>query len=271
MLEVSDVDLMRLADGTLTEPRLSAVEAEVAARRDLQEQLEAYLFTGKALARLFVPIADAPVPERLLATIEAGPAAAPRTLHLAQDRPARIVSRGRDWLAALLQPDWRLSPMAAAAALTCVAAIGAAIMLTEPQQDTLVGDAPRALANALDKVPSGTKVAIGLAGLDEATFTPELSFQHRDGRYCRQYYLGIDQTRAFVGFACSEGSSQWRIEMNAVAPVRVATTKGDIRPSEEGPTVRAVEDAMTKVMVGDALEIARERALIQQGWPREKQ
>lgn len=28
MSEVSDIDLMRLADGTLAEPRLSAVEAE---------------------------------------------------------------------------------------------------------------------------------------------------------------------------------------------------------------------------------------------------
>jgi hypothetical protein len=272
MREVSDIDLMRLADGTLEEPRLSMVEAEVAVRPDLQEQLEAYLVTGKALAQLFIPIAEARVPERLLATIR--PAAAdPYMPHRTVPRrhAPGTVRRGRDWLAALLRPDWRLSPMAAAAALTCVAAIGAAIMLTEPHQDTLVGDAPRALASALDKVPSATKVAIGLAGSDEATFTPELSFQHRDGRYCRQYYLGVDQTRAFVGFACSEGNGQWRIEMNAAAPVRVATTKGDIRPSEEGPTVRAVEDAMTKVMVGDALEIVRERALIQQGWPREKQ
>ena len=83
MPEVSDVDLMRLADGTLADPRLSAVEAEVAARPELQQQLEAYLATGKALAQLFGPIAEAPVPERLLATIQTGAAAPSMRLHRA--------------------------------------------------------------------------------------------------------------------------------------------------------------------------------------------
>lgn len=272
MREVSDVDLMRLADGTLEEPRLSAVEAEVSARPDLQEQLEAYLVTGKALAQLFVPIAEAPVPERLLATVTSAPEA-PRTLHRATPyRPASAATRVRDWLAGVLQPDWRLSPMSAAAALVCVAAIGTAIMLTEPQ-NSFVGPASGALADALEKVetnPDGT--TIGWPGSGHAKFAADLSFKHKDGRYCRQYYLGLDNdTRAFVGFACSDGHGNWRVEMDGAASVRTASQMGGIRPSDEGATVRAVEEAVEKVMVGDALEITRERALIERGWPREKQ
>jgi hypothetical protein len=272
MLEVSDVDLMRLADGTLAEPRLSAVEAEVSVRPELQQQLEAYLATGKALAQLFVPIAEAPVPERLLNTIHSAPAAAPRTLHRAQARSARVTSHGRGWLAALLQPDWRLSPMAAAAALTCVAAIGAAIMLTEPR-NSFVGTAPEALAAALEKEPTQPKGAnIDWPGSSGARIVVDLSFKHKDGRFCRQYYLGLDSdTRAYVGFACSDGNGNWRVEKDGVLPVRTASKLGDYRPSEEGPTVAAVEEAVSNAMVGDALEPARERALIQQGWPREKQ
>lgn len=271
MSEVSDIDLMRLADGTLAEPRLSAVEAEVAAHPVLQEQLEAYLVTGKALADLFSPIAEAPVPERLLVTIRPGEPEPPMLLHRAVPmlRKAPAASRARDWFVSLFQPDWRLSPMAATAALTCVAAIGAAITLTEPQS-TFVGDAPRALADALDKVPSFKKTVIALEGAEGATFTPDLSFRHQDGRFCRQYYLGLDNTRAFIGFACSAGNGQWRIEMDGPSPTRTASSFGDIRPSE-GPTARAVDEAVGKVMVGDALEITRERALIEQGWPREKQ
>lgn len=268
MLEVSDVDLMRLADGTLAEPRLSAVEAEVAVRPELQQQLEAYLATGKALAQLFVPIAEAPVPERLLATIHSAPAAASRTLHRAQARSPRTAGRG--WLAGLLQPDWRLSPMAAAAALTCVAAIGAAITLTEPR-NSMVGTAPEALAAALEKEQTQPKGAnIDWPGSSGARIVVDLSFKHKDGRFCRQYYLGLDHdTRAYAGFACSDGNGNWRVQMDEAVPVRTASKSGDYRPSE-GPT-GAIDEAVDKVMVGDALEITRERALIQQGWPREKQ
>ena len=270
MPEVSDVDLMRLADGTLAEPRLSAVEAEVATRPELQGQLEAYLVTGRALADLFSSIAEAPVPERLLATIRPGASEPSMLLHRAvSHRNTPAASRLRDWFATVLQPEWRLSPMAAVAALTCVAAIGAAITLTEPQ-NTFVGDAPRALADALEGVPSYKKTPVALEGADGATFTSDLSFRHRDGRFCRQYYLGLDDKRAFVGFACSAGNGQWRIEKDGVSPVRTVSNSEDIRPSEEGPTVRAVEDAVGKVIVGDALEDTREQTLIQQGWPREK-
>lgn len=272
MLEVSDIDLMRLADGTLAGPRRSVVEAEIAANPELQERLEAFLVTGKALAQLFVPIAEAPVPERLLARIRPGANETPKRLH----REARTAAGGwRDWFAAVLQPEWRLSPMTAAAALACVGAIGAAIMLTVPQ-DTFVGDAPRALANALEKVPSdpkATRIALDASG--NALFAVDLSFQHRDGRFCRQYYLGLDGPRAYVGYACSSGTGEWRIEKDAIAPVRTVTNPQDsrpsvIRPSDEGPTVQAVEKAIDEVMVGDSLEPHREHALIQKGWPREK-
>ncbi len=270
MLEVNDVDLMRLADGTLAEPRLSQVEAEVAVRADLQEQLEAYLATGKALAQLFAPVAEAPVPERLLATIQSAPMA-PRTFHrVAPQRPARRTPSARNWLTALLQPDWRLSPMGAAAALAMVGAIGAAITLTEPQS-SFVGPASGALAEALEKVPTNPDgTAIGWPNSGGVKFAVDLSFKHKDGRYCRQYYLGLDNnTRAFAGFACSEGEGNWTVEMDGAVPVRTASKPEDYRPSD-GPS-EAVDRAVEKVIVGDALETARERALIQQGWPREKQ
>jgi hypothetical protein len=270
MLEVSDVDLMRLADGTLAEPRLSAVEAEVAAHPVLQEQLEAYLVTGKALADLFSPIAEAPVPERLLATIRPGASEPSKLLHRAvSQRNASAASRLRDWFATVLQPEWRLSPMAAAAALTCVAAIGAAITLTEPQ--TFVGPASGALADALEKVPTnpdGTPIGWPSSG---ATFVVDLSFKHKDGRFCRQYYLGLNNdTRAFVGFACSDGNGNWSVEKDAASPVRTAQKPNEIRPSE-GHGVAAVEKAVDQIIVGDSLDSTREQALIQQGWPREKQ
>lgn len=272
MREVSDVDLMRLADGTLEEPRLSAVEAEVSVRPDLQEQLEAYLATGKALAQLFVPIAEAPVPERLLAAVTSSPAEAPRTLHRATPyRSASVATRAREWLAGVLQPDWRLSPMSAVAALTCVAAIGTAIMLTEPQ-NSFVGPASGALADALEKIetnPDGTTISWSKSA--SAKFVADLSFKHKDGRYCRQYYLGLDNdSRAFVGFACSDGNGNWRVEKDAASPVRTALKSNEIRPSE-GPGVAAVENAVDQVVSGDPLEKTRELALIQQGWPREKQ
>ena len=146
MREVSDIELMRLADGTLEEPRLSAVEAEVAARPELQDQLDAYFLTGKALAQLFVPIADAPVPERLLAAVQSGPAPSCELHFAAPHRPAPVASLAREWLAALLQPDWRLSPMARAAALTCAVAIGTAITLTEPP--TFVGPGTHSLGGS---------------------------------------------------------------------------------------------------------------------------
>ena len=56
MPEVSDVDLMELADGTLTGPRRRIVEAELAKHRELRERLEVFRVTGQALAQLFDPV-----------------------------------------------------------------------------------------------------------------------------------------------------------------------------------------------------------------------
>ena len=58
---------------------------------------------------------------------------------------------------------------------------------------------------------------IGWTDLREAVFAAEYSFKHKDGRFCRQYYLGLD-SNAFVGFACSDGHGNWHVRKTPPRP-----------------------------------------------------
>jgi len=261
MPEVNDVDLMELADGMLSEPRRSVVEAEISADPELQARFQAFLVTGKALARLFDPVADAPVPERLTSAVLQGAASLPRR-PLAHARSSAS-ERLKNWLAAR-SIGWRLPPAAVLASLVCVAGVGAAIFWMLQKDRSFMGLAPQQLAAALEATPSDRVADLTLAG-GKASIRPELSFQNVDGRYCRQYYLALESRQAFSGYACRTPSGEWNVEMDAPAPVRRDAGSGEVRPAS-ADTVKAVEDAVHAAMAGDAIQADREQELILKHW-----
>jgi hypothetical protein len=260
---VSDVDLMQLADGTLGPADRKRVEGELAQDPDLRERLDAFLATGKVLAHLFEPVVRAPVPDRLVDVILRPDNLPPRTLH--RQGPTR---RGglRDLFARRLPSlDWALSPATLAAAIVCAIALGASIFWAV-RPDSLVGVAPEVVARALEGTPSGERSAFTLVLRGAASLEPSFSFQHRDGRYCRQYELALGGGRGFVGFACRSATGDWQIERDAVAAVRHDEgSKTTIKPAGTS-AAQDIEDAVDRVMVGDPLESERELRLMRGGW-----
>jgi hypothetical protein len=258
MPEVSDVDLMELADGTLTGPRRRIVEAELAKHPELQERLEVFRVTGQALAKLFDPVVRAPLPSGLLEAIQ----------HTAPAHASRVVPFTRSKGRVEVQPparSWALSSgMVLAAALVAAVGIGAAIWSL--QSDSGSGFVATPLALALEKTPSARTAGLELPGYGPGVFKADLSFQHVDGRYCRQYELSFESGSGFAGYACGAGNGRWRIEKEAEVTLTKADVPSTIRPAGQNPGVKAIDDAVGSVIRGDALEPDRELALIRRGW-----
>jgi len=266
MPEVSDVDLMELADGTLPEPRRRMVEAELARHPELRQRLEAFLVTGKALARLFDPVIDAPLPPGLLGTIERDPSPAPRVLPFATDHAAARRQR------AAVRPGWGwafASGMSLAATVVAVVGVAAVIWTLQPEGDSRL--AAGALALALEKAPSYQKTELSLAGYGLGVARSDLSFQHVDGRYCRQYVVGFKTGGGFVGYACSAGQGRWRIEQEIEIAAGDSALTEALRPAGPHPAFEAIDEAAGKVSRGDALASDQELAVMRRGWTAEGQ
>jgi hypothetical protein len=154
--------------------------------------------------------------------------------------------------------------MAWAAALVAVVGVGTA--LWSLRSDNGDGFAAGSLALALEKAPSAQTAGVNLPGYGPGVFKADLSFQHVDGRYCRQYELSFESGSGFVGYACGAGNGRWHIEKEAEVTPAKAEVPGVIRPAGQGPGVKAIDDAVGNIIRGDALEPDKELALIRRGW-----
>lgn len=72
-LPVTEADLQAYIDGSLPEARRAEVESYLAARPKEAERVQAYKQQNEALRRLFDPVLNEPVPERLQAALGARP------------------------------------------------------------------------------------------------------------------------------------------------------------------------------------------------------
>lgn len=278
MPEVSDIDLMELADGTIDEARRRMLEAELAKRPELRHRLEAFIATGKALQRLFDPVMEAPVPPGLVAAIEEPERPAPRVLHFGAARPP---ARERTW-------HWisrSTFSMAMAAGVAAAVAIAAALYALQPAGDgelaaTQLAAVPLALA--LEKTPSDRRTSLTLDARGSGELRIESTFQHVDGRYCRQYELLLEGRRGFFGYACRVGNGHWRIEKelpsalarNMQAPAEGSADAKVLRPAVEerlaDPSLKAIDAAIEAVARGDNVLLEREQSLIRSGWRSEQ-
>lgn len=267
MSGISDIELMQFADGMLDDAAQGMIEVELATSPELRERLRAFLITGKTLARLFEPVAKAPIPARLTETIlQSSAARPPRALrNEAQSRSSRLFAV---FSADLLSTMWRPSPAAMATALICAMGVGAGVMWAL-QPDSLAGPVPESMAHALEMTPSDMKSQFVLASRGAASLKPTFTFRHRDGRYCRQYELALSVGPGFVGFACRGADGSWQIERDAVAIVDHDDKSKPVRPAGRAGA-QIIDDEVEKVAIGDSIEKESEQILIQRGWRAER-
>lgn len=269
MPEVSDVDLMELADGTLIEPRRSLVEAELARNPELQARLEIFRVTGSALARVFDPVMGAPVPPRLLEAL--GGRGTTQTQHVLHLTAAPVGSNRRLKFADVTRL-WPFSSgvvgggLAWAAVAVAVLGLGA---LSWSVRSNHADNIATSLSTALERTPSRQTAAVVLEGRGSGTLEPDLSFRHVDGNYCRQYEVRFDAGGGLAGYACRVAEGRWQVEKEAdfTSASPKPPRHGEIRPSgRRDPSTKTIDDAVDKVAIGDALQPSQELELISRGW-----
>jgi hypothetical protein len=222
--------LAAYADGELEAAEARDVELELARSPELQAQLDTHRALKAALAAHYAPIAEQPVPQRLVDAVRAhGDTSA--VVDLAQARSAR------QQRAALPRWTWLAAPALAASLAWLV-----------------VGPVPRPsgyagtqLAAALDRQLVATQPAA-------APVQVLLSFRNATGNYCRGY------TQATGGGIACRDSTGWRIEKQ-LAPSR----RGASEYRQAGSS-QALMEAVQEMAVGPALDAPGEEAARARRW-----
>jgi hypothetical protein len=251
-----DETLMAYADGEL-DPALAA-RVEQAMRTDpaVAQAVERHRLLRKDVFGAFAGVLDEPVPERLLPRM---PAAANEganegtredgaTVHsLAARRAARAQAAPRP----AVRPRW--GALAASLAVGVLAgALGWRAFDGQPQSPFARQDGMLVARGAL-----ADTLSHGLASAQTQKDAVRLgvSFQAKDGSYCRSFALG-----ATGGLACRE-KGQWRVPVLAEG----VQEGGDYRRAGSA-TPDAVLDAIDQRIAGPALDAPAERAARDRDW-----
>lgn len=149
-------------DGELDEIRRRRIEAALADDPELARRIEAERKLRAMLQARFAPIADAPVPEALIAAVEQGA------------KVQALPSRGRRW-----------APVAVAASIAALAVVG--LQLRSGGDPNL---ASGTLAQALETQLAATQTA-------DASVRIGFTFKTRDGAWCRTF-----EEHTAAGIAC---------------------------------------------------------------------
>ncbi len=245
----SDEDLMAYADGESSAEAHAQLTAALAADAALRGRVDALAAQRRRVAAAFEDVLDEPVPDRLAALLQA-PAAAPPVVDLGAERarrgaPAVRPARELSWV------HW--GGMAASLALGVALGLNMGSRVTD--RDALVTEVGgQVVAGArLERVLSRQGGAEGtVAGL-----AVPLSFQARDGRYCRVF-----RTDRVAGLACRAGD-HWTLQTTVAA--EAGSADGGMRQAASA-LPRALLEAVDGQIAGVAMTPEQENAARDRGW-----
>jgi hypothetical protein len=239
-----DETLMAYADGELDAGQRAEIAAAAGRDPALAQRVEAHRALRARVAGAYAAVLDGTVPDKLRAAARGmAPAAGGTVVRF----PERAASKGRGpWRAR----EW--FAMAASLVLglfiswSVFAPAGADLMDSSSGALVARGELARALDRQLASENDAARaVSIGL------------TFQTRDGGYCRHFALREAQT---AGLACREGG-EWRIPVTAATQLHAgghAQATGAIPP----PILSAIEARMA----GEPLDAVAETNAAQSGW-----
>ncbi len=239
--------LAAYADGELSPTDAAKVEEAIAAHPDLAKQVEAHRALRAQLSAHFAPILDTPVPDRLTDLLK--PKESAQVIDLAAVRRAR--EEEQQPVAPATRPRWALGgALAASLALGVVVgriAIPVGPVASEDGQLVARGDLANALTTQLASAQDGKDVRI------------LISFEAKDGRYCRGYEQGVT-----AGIACREGSD-WQI-IRTQAGMSAKPQGSYAQASSQAAEIMA---SAQEIAAGNALDSAAERKVRDAGWTRD--
>ena len=247
---ITEMEIMRYADGVLAPERRPIVRAALATYPELMQLLESFLFTRGPLVDAFDVVLDAPVPARILNVLQ----------------PRRQPASFLDWLNPATWPQLRFrTPVFAVAGLAAVALL-AWLMNYAVRYDFIPPDrqgvaAPSTLQQALDATPMGTSVQL----VEHLSFEPQLTFYSRLKLWCREFGLTYGNNALWEGrLACRGTDGVWRV-LRETGPL---PPRPDWQPRDLQPAVGedALATARADLKVGDVLGVEAEADLIKNRW-----
>lgn len=274
MSEITDEMLMAFADGQLAAADRRRVADYIATRPEARARVEMFKRTAAELSTLFNTALAEPVPEKLLAAISNAPVQPSSVSPFRNGRPqaASIVA---SFIEAIL-PSWPALQTAGAFAATLVVGglIGSQWQAPQPSaiqwQDTVAVNEGRILAkdifrDGLEKTPIGSQLAMN-DGSSQRVFTPVLTFERKEGGYCRSYTIENAAGFLLAGIACRNPAGDWTVEIQRdLGPVNKAANRVEMAGKKTSP---AVEAAIDKLMSGNVLTREGEAQVIAGHWRR---
>lgn len=255
---VTDEMISAYLDGALDEPEAGAVERAADEDPGLARRLARMVRNDRMLRRHFQTLALEPVPESISALLEP-PASKERSWW------QELAARASGWVA-LPAPV----PVVGAVAALAVVGIGVWTFIdqgfgpgAERHDSALARALPSTnpeLSRLLDRQPSGETVSFS----HDALAIIDMSFEHAEGRYCRQYRVAPGgQSSSFAAVACRiDGGWQevlvQRIDAAIVDP-------GHFRAAS-GPESALVDGYILEYMSGDIIVGGAEASLIERNW-----
>lgn len=245
-MKFSDETLMAYADGELDPATRSAVERAIRADPTLAAKVRQHTAMRSKVFAAFAPVADEPVPQRLRDATRSGKVI---QLNTARAARAEATHEKRRW-------SWAEWGGIAAALVVGVLAGGAGVSgLQDQPQLAAASDgamlAQGGLAEALSTQLAGAVVQGGQVQIG-------VSFEAKDGGYCRSFMMG-----AAAGLACRDGA-EWKV------PVMAQAAQGAVGEYRQaGSTMPPmVLDAIDERISGQTMDAKAEEAARARGWKR---
>ena len=280
MSEITDEMLMAFADGQLAAADRRKVADYIATRPEARARVEMFKNTSAELSTLFNVALVEPVPPKLLAAINnasspmtnARPRLAPHTS--SAPRSKSLVSS----IYEAIFPAWPTPAMSGALAATLVigAVIGSQWHPSQPSdirwQAMVALNEGRILAkdnfrDGLEKAPLGSRIALNDAA-DKFTFTPVMTFERKDGGFCRQYKLENNSGGLMAGVGCRNSAGDWTIEVQTDLTPSTTRNNQEAKKVEiaGATTSRIIDKAVDKLIKGDVFTQEAEAQILAGNW-----
>ena len=245
---ITQMEIMRYADGVLAPERRPIVRAALVEYPELMQLLESFLFTRGPLVDAYDEVLDAPIPARIRNVLKQPPRQSPSLL---------------DWLNPASWPRFGFrAPVFAVAAVAAVV-LGAWLTSYLVRYDFIPPDrqgivASPVLQKALDETPMGASARLA----EGLSLEPQLTFYSRLKLWCREYGMVYGDNALWVGrLACRGTDGVWRVR-DETNPLRLRPDTKLVGEEALGVLARARHD----LRVGDVLGVDAEVDLIKRGW-----
>ena len=186
----TDEQLVAYADGELPASEAAPIAAAAATDAVLAQRIARFTESRRVLHEAFAPHLDAPVPQRLLDTVQGGATVAP------SPRPR-------------FRTDWL--PMALAASLALAVGLAGGSWFSRQQAFATVAGLPAdraALAHVLETQASGEPLRTA-----RFEILPTASLRAGSGAYCREFesaVFGAEGTARARAIACRDEDGAWQ-------------------------------------------------------------